>query len=257
MGPGVRAIACEELPHLATRVIVAMSDDGVTPTAEVLARAGFTAGTALHTCGARGPDALAPLHQAGVDCGVLHPLQTLASPEQGVRGLRGITFGLAGDPGAIAWGREIIALLGSRELSIDPGRMAAYHAAAVMAGNVLIAVVDAAARMMTAAGVGYQEALESIGPLCRASLDNALLLGPQAALTGPVARGDVETVRSHVAALAGAPDAVAQLYRSAGHCLLDLARRRGLPDTSLRAIAAALETGRGGDADGSQSNNRH
>jgi predicted short-subunit dehydrogenase-like oxidoreductase (DUF2520 family) len=242
MGSGVQPVAVQELPRCAHRVIVATADEGITATARVLSAAGFVKGMALHTCGSRGPEALAPLREAGVECGVLHPLQTIPTPEQGSESLRGIAFALAGDAGATRWGAEIIAALGGRELRINPEDMAVYHAGAVLASNVLVAVVDAALRTMARAGVARGEALAAIAPLCRTSLENALRLGPEAALTGPVARGDSETVRAHVSALSSGASDVADLYRSGGSCLLDMAARRGLPDAAIRAVAAALRT---------------
>ena len=103
---------------------------------------------------------------------------------------------------------------------------------------------------MGQAGIERQAALQAIGPLCRASLENALRVGPEAALTGPVARGDVATVAAHLEALEGAPPAVEALYRAAGRCLLDLARQRGLPEGSISALDVMLHTRNAGDAHG-------
>jgi predicted short-subunit dehydrogenase-like oxidoreductase (DUF2520 family) len=191
---------------------------------------------------------LANLQRTGSACGVLHPLQTIVSPEQGVENLKGISFGLAGDPAALAWGREIIALLDGREIPVTPGRMALYHAGAVMASNGMVALIDAAVRLMEEAGIEYQSALDGLGPLSRATLNNVLASGPRAALTGPIARGDAETVRLHIDVLPEAPRDIGALYRSVGHSLLGLARRRGLPESSLGAVAGALEMEHAGDA---------
>ncbi len=247
MGPRVGAVPLVEVPHCAERVLVATSDTGINAVAETLASAGFV-GVALHTCGARGPEALMTLQRTGSACGVLHPLQTIVSPAQGVEDLNGISFGLAGDPEALDWGRDIIALLNGREISVAPGRMALYHAGAVIASNGMVALIDAAVRLMEEAGVESQSALDGLGPLSRATLNNVLASGPRAALTGPIARGDAETVRLHMDALPDAPKDIGALYRSLGRSLLGLARRRGLPESSLRAIAAALEMEHAGDA---------
>src|SRR5262245_39581991 len=76
IGAGVRAVDVSELPANVSRVLVAVRDEGIQPVAELLARSGMSGGIALHTCGAAGSDALKPLQNAGVACGVLHPLQT-------------------------------------------------------------------------------------------------------------------------------------------------------------------------------------
>ena len=94
--------------------------------------------------------------------------------------------------------------------------------------------------LLKAAGVQEDKALRAIGPLMRTSIANALVLGPVQALTGPIQRGDAETVAAHLAALADAPGNVRELYRAAGLHVLDMARRRGLPDERARAIESLL-----------------
>ena len=110
-----------------------------------------------------------------------------------------------------------------------------------MAGNAVVAAIDAAVVLLGAAGVDRNAALQAIRPLCLTSAQNALEIGPEAALTGPVQRGDAETIRVHTAALADSPAYVADLYRASGHALLEIARRRGLNETAARAVELALE----------------
>ena len=86
-----------------------------------------------------------------------------------------------------------------------------------MAGNALTAAIDAALALLTQAGIERDAALRARGPLCRASIANALRLGPADALTGPVRRGDTGTVAAHLAAVDRAPDSVEALYRATAH----------------------------------------
>jgi predicted short-subunit dehydrogenase-like oxidoreductase (DUF2520 family) len=153
----------------------------------------------------------------------------------------GIFYAVGGEERAREWALEIVERLRGKPLSIAEGRQAVYHAGAVMAGNTLTAIVDAAVRLMGEAGIDEQAALEAIAPLCRTSLDNTLRLGPEAALTGPAARGDAGTIRQHVAAVRQTPVDVRELYRSAGACLVDLARRRGMALDRLREMTKVLE----------------
>jgi predicted short-subunit dehydrogenase-like oxidoreductase (DUF2520 family) len=250
MGRTVMPATAEELPAIATRILVVTSDDAITPMATRLAAAGLDRGVALHTCGALGADALAPLQTRGVSCGVLHPLQSFAAADAGAAHLAGITFGISGDPAARDWGASIARMAGSRAVTIAEGRMATYHAGAVLASNALVALIDAAVVLMTRAGIDADAALEALGPLSRTTLDNVVRLGPMRALTGPIVRGNAATVSAHMSALAAAPADVSALYRAAGVRLLDLARRRGLSETSLHALAAALETSHSGETDG-------
>ena len=247
IGPSVQVTTCAEIPRLATRVLVAVSDDAITLVAETLAQAGMRTGIALHTCGAKGPEALMPLQAAGVACGMLHPLQTVAGPEQGVDRLRRITFGIAGDRQALDWAEEIAGLLESRTLYIAAERLSWYHAGAVLASNALVAAIDAATRLMERAGIDRHAALLALEPLSRASLDNVFSGGPGAALTGPIVRGDVGTVAVHLDALRDAPPSVAALYRAVARHLLELARARGLDEPVVRTLESMIENAKGGE----------
>jgi len=242
--PSIQVVEYSDVPRLATRVLIAVSDRGIEPVAEALAAAGMRSGAALHTCGARGPDALAALRRAGVACGMLHPLQTIMSADQGVKSLTDVTFGLSGDGEATLWAAEIVQIVtGGRgeALHIKADRLSYYHAGAVMASNAVVAVLDAAVILLAHAGVERDAALHAVGPLARTSLDNALGSGPQAALTGPIARGDAATVAAHREALRNVDPTVAKLYEAAAGHLLQLAKQRGLSDDSVRAVELVLD----------------
>ena len=231
------------------RLIVAVSDEAVTSVAGHLAAAGVRGGVVLHTCGVRGPEALAPLRAVGAACGVLHPLQTVPSPELGAGRLFRITFGVGGDPAAVAWAEEIADLLEGRVLRVPADGFPAYHAAATLAGNGVAALVDSAVGLMARAGVDAGTALEALAPLCRTSAENVMAVGPLAALTGPIARGDARSVREHVRVLADMPPDVAELYLAVSRRLLDLAVRRGLDASAARRIEPLVESARHGRDD--------
>jgi predicted short-subunit dehydrogenase-like oxidoreductase (DUF2520 family) len=242
---GVEAVPYPALAQRVARLLIAVSDDAIPLVAATLAASGMKDGAALHTCGARGPEALAALAAAGVSCATLHPLQTVASPEQGLSSLPGCAFGITGEGPAAAWAERIAALLGGRALRIPADKRPLYHAAAVMASNYVVALIDAAAMLMGAAGIGEREALAAIAPLVEASGANALGLGPLGALTGPVERGDAETIAMHCEALAsGAPPTVRSLYRAAGLHALQIARRRGLSEASACRLEELLRDSR-------------
>ncbi len=238
------AVPFSELPARAGRILVAVSDRAVPEVARELAAAGMRGGVAIHTCGAHGPEILEPLAQAGVACGVLHPLQTIATPEAGVAVLLGSTFAVSGDAAAVAWGERIATLLEGTALHIAQGSMPLYHAAAVLASNCVTGQIDAAAILMKAAGIDEAAALGALGPLIRAAVENTLELGPKNALTGPIERGDTETVRRHLRSIDAATPSVSSLYRSASLHVLEVARRRGLAESKAREIEALLKESR-------------
>jgi predicted short-subunit dehydrogenase-like oxidoreductase (DUF2520 family) len=243
VGGGARAASFAEIPRCAAHILIAVPDDAIGDVARVLVGAGMHRGTALHTSGARGPEALDALAAAGVACGTLHPLQTVATPEQGVRVLIGAAFAIDGAPEAAAWAGRLVAVLDGLALHIPAASRPLYHAAAVMAGNYTVALMAAAVMLMGEAGVERAAARRALEPLARASVENAFRLGPAAALTGPIARGDAGTVGGHLAALEKAPAAVQHLYRAAGLASLEIARQGGLAEPQAGVIEELLRKG--------------
>ena len=241
VGPSVKAVVIRDLAPLADRILIAVSDDAIPTVARELAESGLRGGVVLHTSGAHGPRLLDALSGQGVSCGVLHPLQTIADGERGPAALRGSSFGIGGDRAAVEWAEHLVSLAGGTALRIRDNGFASYHAGAVMASNAVIAAIDAAVVLLGASGVDRPAALKALRPLCLTSARNTFDLGPEAALTGPVQRGDAETIRTHAAALAGAPQAVADLYRASARVLLDIATRRGLSADAARSVEIALE----------------
>jgi predicted short-subunit dehydrogenase-like oxidoreductase (DUF2520 family) len=142
-----------------------------------------------HLAGSLGLDVLAPHERRAA----IHPLVPLASGDVGARRLVGATFAVTGDP----LGREVVAALGGSTIAVEDEHRAAYHAAACIASNHLVAVLGQAERVAAAAGVPLSAYLD----LVRATVDNVAELGPAAALTGPAARGDVATLERHLAAM--------------------------------------------------------
>jgi predicted short-subunit dehydrogenase-like oxidoreductase (DUF2520 family) len=243
-GKPLAVVELADVPRCASRVLIAVSDSAIAAVAQALASGGMRLGVALHTCGARGPDALNALRELGVSCGLLHPLQTIMTPEQGLRNLPGTTFGLSGDQSALEWGAEIARIVAGPQggsLRLEPDRLSYYHAGAVMASNALIAVLDAAIDLLEEAGVERKAALRAIAPLSQTTLSNALASGPVTALTGPIVRGDATTVAAHLQVLRDAEPTVADLYTAVAAHLLRLAKRRGLSAAGAQAVARTLE----------------
>ena len=123
----------------------------------------------------------------------VHPLVALPDPDVGAARLRGAWFALAGD----ALVRTVVEDLGGRWFRVADEDRAAYHAAACIASNHLVALLGQAERVGSAAGVPR----EALVDLVRATVENVAALGPARALTGPAARGDRETIERHRAAL--------------------------------------------------------
>lgn len=192
---------------------------------------------ALHLSGALSNDVLEPLHHLGFATGSLHPLQAVADPWHSADRLQGITFALAGEPAAVSAGRRLANALGGTTLVIAPTLRPVYHAAAVMASNYLVALLGAAVRVLAQAGVEERDALRAVLPLVQGTLDNVRQLGVPAAITGPIPRGDIDTIRLHLSRLSPRERA---LYCDLGLELLELARGTGLDPERADEIEGLL-----------------
>jgi predicted short-subunit dehydrogenase-like oxidoreductase (DUF2520 family) len=241
IGGDVEPVRYAELPSRASRFLIAVSDSAIKDVAEALAAGAAGNEIALHTCGTKDIEDLATLRLRGVHCGTLHPLQTICSPEQGLRALRGAAFAVSGDGPALDWAERIVALLEGQALKIRPDARPLYHAAAVMAGNYACGLIDAAQSLLAAAAdVDPESALRALAPLVRNTMENVFERGPVAALTGPIERGDSGTVRLHLEALASAPSHLRDLYRAAGLHTVDVARRKGLAAGAAESLESLL-----------------
>ena len=176
----------------------------------------------VHCSGARGLEVFDRLASARPDVavGALHPLQTFATPDPAP--LVDAWAAVAG-PAAVT---ELALDLGLRPFVVADDRRAGYHAAAAVASNHLVALLGQVARLADAAGVPA----DAFWPLVRTTLDNAVAHGPAVALTGPVARGDLDTVAAHLAAV---PAAEYDAYRSLARAALVLT---GRDDPALRDL---------------------
>jgi len=219
---------------MADVVIVAVPDDALAGVAREIAPAVRRGAVVVHTSGALTSAALAPVRRAGARAASLHPLMTMPTAEAGVRALPGTFFFFEGDPGTGPVLRALVAALGGIAVPVARRGKTLYHAAAVIACNDLVALLDTAFRLFGKAGIPERKARAALAPLVRRTLENVLALGPVRALTGPVARGDAGTVRRHLAALGGADRA---LYRLLGRATLRLAR---LPAERKRLLERLL-----------------
>ena len=180
----------DELP-LSDLVIIAVRDDAIVPVASALASSVSRCRAAVHVSGLAPASHLDPLAGAGLDTGSFHPLQTLPTPEAGAARLAGAWIGITAEVPALADRLEELAnSLGAHPFALAESAKATYHAGAAAAANFPLAALTMAADLFERAGIPWQAAR----PLVEAVVANAFELGPRAALTGPVARGDVATV---------------------------------------------------------------
>lgn len=181
----------------------------------------------VHMSGALSLEALSVAAREGCSVLCIHPLQTFADIEAAVNSLPGSTFGVTcGDPEA-PWAEGLVEDLGGRMLRVDDRDKVLYHAAAVVACNLLTMIEHAAQDLYMRIGLTEEEARDAFMPLVRSTVENIGRLGPVEALTGPLARGDRETIRSHLEGLERLDPEFAELYRVVSQWGLKLVAERG------------------------------
>ena len=203
MIPGCDAPATpQEVVNRCDLVFLTVPDDAITSVASSL---NWPPGRwVTHCSGAGSLDLLQPATDMGADCGSLHPFQTFAGADASENALdrfKGVTFAVEGQ-GQLLKTLETMAIdLGGRTLRLSPADRGLYHASAVMSCGYIVALLKAAAGAWRLMGATEEQALQAIIPIAKATLSNVESLGPQMAATGPVVRGDVDTIRRHFQAL--------------------------------------------------------
>jgi len=173
----------------------------------------------------------------------LHPLQTFAAGAE--RALAGTYFFFEGTPGFEGAAEALVRELGGRPVRIARADKALYHAAAVVACNYGVTLVAEAVAILEKAGVARETGLAALLPLLHGTLGNLATAGLPDALTGPISRGDAETVERNLAALRSRAPGLDELYRLLGRHTVPFARANGtLSAEAERRISALLEKGR-------------
>lgn len=194
-------------------ILLATPDTALAPVAKALAEAGgreCRGKVVLHTSGALDRTVLAPLARCGAGTGSLHPMQTFSG--RGIPELRNVIFAVEGDPKARRVALQMARALGGVPVIIDGRNKPAYHAAGALVAGHALALVEAATQMLIQIGFPRRRAMQTLLPLIRQMLDNFERLGPHAAWTGPIARGDYATVAKHKDALRRYPREFRQAY---------------------------------------------
>lgn len=221
--------ACADLTALrpADVWLLAVNDDQIAPMAAALAQAHDVRGAVVFHCsGAKASAELQALADQGALVASVHPIRSFADPDAVARDFAGTFCGIEGEAEALARLAPAFEAIGARLVPIDAAAKTVYHAAAVFASNYLTTVLDAALRAWQAAGVPEAIARELARPLASETMANVFRLGPAAALSGPVARGDHATVARQQQALLEWDEATGRLYEALVPLTADLARRK-------------------------------
>jgi predicted short-subunit dehydrogenase-like oxidoreductase (DUF2520 family) len=199
---------------LASRLIlISTPDDAVIKVASELARIGaeeLRGKVVLHTSGALNSNALKAIRECGAAVGSMHPLQSFSGVA--IPPLEGKVFAIEGDPPAVRLARQIVRALGGLPVQIAGESKALYHAAAAFAAGHVLAIEETSARLLMLTGMKRGEAVRALLQLTRQVLENFERLGPRAAWTGPLARGDHGVIAAHTAAMQKLPREFVKAY---------------------------------------------
>jgi predicted short-subunit dehydrogenase-like oxidoreductase (DUF2520 family) len=226
-------------------LLIAVPDDALAPFAHRLAALGPAApgGIALHVSGIHPAAALAPLRQAGWSIGAMHPLAVFPRPAPPADLLVGAGFAVAGMPVARRLARSVARLLGGEPFSLATAGRPAYHLAAALVANDTVALFSVALEMARQAGLPPRVARRVLARLLAGTAQVLAATPPDRALTGPVARGDTQTLRRHLQTAGPARD----LHVGLSRILVDLAVQAGRLDTAtarrLRRVLAGRPSG--------------
>jgi predicted short-subunit dehydrogenase-like oxidoreductase (DUF2520 family) len=220
-------------------ILLATPDDALVAVVRALAEVGgknWRGKIVLHASGTLDRSVLAPLARLGAATGSLHPMQTFSGKV--IPKLSGVIFAIEGDPKARRIAQQIAKTLGGVPIAIESRDKPIYHAAAVLAAGSSFPLIESGVQMLMRIGFTRPRAVQTLVPLIRQILDNIERIGPRAAWTGPLSRGDYAIVAKHAKALRGYPREFQQSYVALA--LLGgrvLAKR---PATALNQIKRAL-----------------
>ena len=229
--PGVPVLPIPEVVGDADLVLLAVPDDVLPTLVAGLADTGVIhAGQFVaHPSGRYGIEVLSPARAVGALPLAIHPVMTFTGTSVDLARLADCPFGVTSDEPVRPVAEALVVEMGGEPVWVPEAARSMYHAAIVFGANYLMTVVLQSLDLLRAAGIAEPQRL--MAPLLSASLDNALRHG-DAALTGPVARGDAQTVADHLSRLSDQSPVVTDAYRALARLTADRALAAGLIDPS-------------------------
>ena len=227
--PGCTAFdSKQQVADAADLVFITTPDDAIGPVAAEIA---WHPGQSVVHCS--GADSIAILEKAredGAFVGGFHPLQTFASVTHAIENIPGSTFAIEAEEPLLAILKDMAVALQGTWVKLNADDKVLYHAAAVMACNYFVTLVKLATDLWGTFGASPEQAIKALMPLLRGTLNNVENVGLPNCLTGPIARGDIGTIRKHVSALKRAAPEVLSAYRELGLHTIPIGVAKGTLD---------------------------
>lgn len=236
--PGVRVAKPTDVARTSDLLLLTVPDDMLSNVVTMLSASGaiHEGQVVVHTSGRHGLAVLEPAREVGARTVALHPAMTFTGTEVDLPRLAGCVFGVTAADADRELTESLVADLGGRAMWVPEDRRTLYHAGLAHGANHLVTLVAEAMEILSAAGA--EDPAATLRPLLTAALDNALEDG-DAALTGPIVRGDVETVRAHVADLRATAPQTLRSYLAMARATLG----RAVTDGRLLPIRATKMLG--------------
>ncbi|NMM36320.1 MAG: DUF2520 domain-containing protein [Glaciimonas sp.] len=222
--------ACADIAELrsADVTLLGVPDDQISAACTALAATGLLNenSTVFHCSGALSSAALSAAIACGAAVASVHPVRSFADAETVAQQFAGTFCGVEGDPRALQLLQPALLAIRVQLVALDADAKTLYHAASVFACNYLTTLIDTALRAYIAAGITPDLARQMAQPLISETLANIFKLGPEQALTGPIARGDLVTVAQQQAAVTAWDSTAGSLYKALADATKQLSQRR-------------------------------
>ena len=222
-------------------LFICVPDDAVAGVVRKLARPemDWSGKVVFHTSGLLAAAVLDPLKKRGASIASLHPVRSFPRKKNTRRPFRGIFWGVEGDKEAVAAARRMVRTTGGHTFHIGEKDKPLYHAACSLASNAFVSLEGAATTLLQTLGFGPRQARSILLPLVQGTLQNVKDFGVEAALTGPISRGDARTVRKHLEALKPYP-LERQVYKALAIQALEKMAKKKLTAGKVRALKRLL-----------------
>lgn len=245
LGPQARSCAsAQEAADACDLMFITTPDDAIR---DVARQTRWHAGQRVaHCSGALSVEVLAPVAALGGEMAGFHPLKSFAGqqdlPEQRAQVFEGVTISIEGTGAFAETLKRIVEGLGARWIVVPSEGKAAYHAAAVFTSNYVVTLTKTGADLLASLGIPQGDAQAALIGLLQGAVDNIKAVGIPSALTGPIARGDLGTVRRNLDALVATPD-ILEAYCALGRLTVPIGLAKGtLSPQAAAAIAGALSS---------------
>ena len=215
----------QDVADTAELIFITTPDDAI---ASVASEVNWHSGQSIiHCSGADSTDILESAKKLGAQVGAFHPLQTFAGVRQAIENIPGSTFAVEAEEPLLSTLKDIATALDGHWIELKANDKVAYHAAAVIACNYLVTLVKLATDLWQSFNIPQSQATQALLPLIRGTIHNIDIVGIPQCLTGPIARGDIETIKKHLDALQKVAPALLSTYQELGLQTIPVALAKG------------------------------